>query len=308
MSINWLNPYSNNSGKWFKGSLHNHCEPASPCASMSQEVLLDGYETSRYDFLSISDHLALTIPKHPPMSFIPGMEWNSRTGQIPDQVVSRYDHVGIYGLDPAQVAAHLKHRSLAQVMACGDEGILKIANHPDWLIEEHHSMETLLRFGRKFNGMEIYNYTLEFDDGQADTTWKWDRLLSIGIPLLGFASDDSHQKNDIGHAWLMVRSKDNGAPSIFQAIQEGNFYCSTGATITNLTRHQDTLSITLNQEAMIRVIGSQGRVLATHHGESFQWNFSSATTDYARFHILAGSWQQAWSQPFFRNSTTLNAS
>lgn len=302
MSIHWPNPYKKRSGTWYKGSLHNHCSPASPCASMPQQVLLDGYTEKQYDFLSISDHLALTHPEDPKMSFIPGMEWNSRTGQIPDQVVSRYDHVGIYGLDPELVATHLSHRTMDQVMACPDEGILKIANHPDWLIEEHHSMESLLRFGRQFNGIEIYNYTLEFDDGQADSTWKWDRLLSMGLPLLGFASDDSHQKADIGHAWLMVRSQNNDAASIFQAIQEGNFYCSTGSLITNLTRDQDTLGIVLDKKSMIRVIGSQGRILAMHHGDHLEWDFGSADTTYARFHVLGDSWQQAWSQPFFASN------
>ncbi len=302
MSINWQNPYGKNSGTWHKGCLHVHCSPASPCASISMQALLNGYLERNYDFLSISDHLAVTVPDDASLSLIPGTEWNSRTGQVASHSVTRYDHIGIYGIDPAGIETYLPHKSIDKVMNCPDNGVLKIANHPNWLIEEHHRLETLLRFGRAFDGIEIYNYTLEFDDGLADATWKWDRLLSMGFPLLGFAGDDSHKQDDIGYAWIMVRSCNNTPKSIFKAIGEGNFYCSTGIAITELTRAGDLVSISLKEKANIRVIGSRGRVLATHTGHEFTWNFNSTATDYIRFHIQNISWQQAWSQPFFYES------
>lgn len=302
MSINWQNPYEKSSGTWYKGCLHAHCSPASPCASIPTQALLEKYMEKNYDFLSISDHLAVTVPDNPVLTLIPGTEWNSRTGQVASDTVTRYDHVGIYGMDPTGIETYIPYKSIDKVMNRPDNGVLKIANHPNWLIEGHHRLETLLRFGRSFDGIEIYNYTLEFDDGLADATWKWDRLLSMGFPLLGFAGDDSHRKKDIGYAWLMVRSFENSPESIFKAICKGNFYCSTGITIMELSREGDKVSISLEQEANIRVIGCRGRVLANYTGDEFTWNFRSRASNYIRFHIQNSSWQQAWSQPFFMSS------
>lgn len=302
MSINWQDPYGKNSGTWYKGCLHAHCSPASPCASIPMQALLDKYIEKNYDFLSISDHLTVTVVDNPALTMIPGTEWNSRTGQVSSGTITRYDHVGIYGIDPAGIETYLPHKSLDKVMNCPENGVLKIANHPNWLIEEHHRLETLLRFGRSFNGIEIYNYTLEVDHGLADATWKWDRLLSMGFPLLGFAGDDSHKRDDIGYAWIMVRASLNTSESIFKAITEGNFYCSTGVIITELVRANDQVSIALPADANIRVIGSGGRILAVHTGREFSWNFSSRPTDYIRFHVQNSLWQQAWSQPFFYES------
>ncbi len=301
MHINWFNPYEQDSGTWYKGSLHNHCSPASPCASMPMENLIKGYKENSYDFISISDHLELTLPDIDDMVMIPGMEWNSRTGQIPDEVATRYDHFGIYSLNSKKITNTLIHRTFADLLNNYDEEILKIANHPNWLIEEHHSIEKLLRFNGQINGFEIYNYTLEFDDGQADATWKWDRLLSMGMPILGFASDDSHKEDDIGHAWLMVKAEEKTAEAIFRAIISGNFYCSTGVVVQEIKRTNDTLSIVLPEEAQIKVIGSQGRVLACHRGKSLNWNFNSVNTTYARLHIQNSQFQEAWSQPFYRH-------
>jgi hypothetical protein len=266
------------------------------------QALLDKYIEKNYDFLSISDHLTVTVVDNPALTMIPGTEWNSRTGQVSSGTITRYDHVGIYGIDPAGIETYLPHKSLDKVMNCPENGVLKIANHPNWLIEEHHRLETLLRFGRSFNGIEIYNYTLEVDHGLADATWKWDRLLSMGFPLLGFAGDDSHKRDDIGYAWIMVRASLNTSESIFKAITEGNFYCSTGVIITELVRANDQVSIALPADANIRVIGSGGRILAVHTGREFSWNFSSRPTDYIRFHVQNSLWQQAWSQPFFYES------
>ncbi len=302
MPINWQNPYAKDSGTWLKGCLHSHCAPTSPCASISMNQLLTGYVEKNYDFLSISNHLFVTVPDHAGLTLLPGTEWNSRTGQVSGKTITRYDHVGIYGIDPAEIETYLRHRSIDKVMHCTENnGVIKIANHPNWLIEEHHRMDTLLRFSQSFDGIEIYNYTLEFDDGLADATWKWDRLLSMGFPLLGFAGDDSHKRDDIGYAWIMVRSCKNTPETIFKAIREGNFYCSTGITIKELARENDLVSVVLQEPANIRVIGSRGRVLAIHDGYEFAWSFNSKSTDYIRFHIQNSSWKQAWSQPFFYN-------
>ena len=78
MTINWGNPYADRAGQWLKGNLHAHTSPASPCAVISRADLLAAYAEQGYDFLSISDHLALTEAEHPDLVLIPGAEWIER--------------------------------------------------------------------------------------------------------------------------------------------------------------------------------------------------------------------------------------
>lgn len=301
MSVNWYNPYALSNGRWFKGNLHAHCLPESPCANIHLETLLDGYQQKSYDFLSVSDHLAVTLPKRSGMTFIPGLEWNSRAGYMPNHIQTQHDHIGVYGEEEYLVKSSMNARTLPELLNGNSRKMLKIANHPDWLAEEHFDLASLMRYAEHLDGMEIYNYSIEADVGQADTTWKWDRLLSMGYPLLGFAHDDSHSVVDIGKAWLMVKSEFCSPPEILQALKAGNFYCSTGVYIDVLERHRSTVSIALREESLIRVIGSFGRTLMETSAAELHWSFEQEDTEYVRFHVRNGSWQQAWSQPFFQN-------
>ncbi|MEE4240935.1 MAG: PHP-associated domain-containing protein, partial [Desulfopila sp.] len=211
-----------------------------------------------------------------------------------------YDHIGVYALEEDLVESSLLYRTLAKLLSWEERDVLRIANHPGWLEGDHHALTTLMRFASSLDGIEIYNYSIEADPGLADTTWKWDCLLSMGYPLLGFAHDDSHSPADIGNAWIMVRAVNASPQEIFKSLKSGNFYCSTGVTITEMERVEDTLHIALAEDAIIRVIGTFGRVLDEFSGKAMEWNFADASTEYVRFHIRNSAWKQGWSQPFFK--------
>jgi hypothetical protein len=269
---------------------------------MSLEQLLDGYSKAGYDFISISDHLKVTAVDHPSLCVIPGMEWNSRAGLTPKTALTRYDHVGIYALDLKIIEGSLRSRELEDLLSQPSEKIMRVLNHPDWLVDEHYDLKKLIRLNGKYDGIEIYNYAIEWGSGQADSTWKWDYLLSMGCPMLGFACDDSHSLNEIGFAWIITRAREKTQQHIFDSIRSGNFYCSTGVTIAKLERLDSTLSIKIEDEAeaQIRIIGARGRLLKETIGSAMEWDFSEKDTSYARFHVRNSAWQQAWSQPFFR--------
>lgn len=299
--VNWLNPYEENSGKWLKGSLHTHCSEKSPCALMPLSQLLEGYANAGFDFISISDHLNTTDASHSSMCIIPGMEWNSRGGMTPNSALTRNDHVGIYALNHKSLLECLRYKELEDLLSQPKEEMLRVLNHPDWLIDEHYDIKKLMRLLGKYDGIEIYNSSVEMDSGQADSTWKWDYLLSMGNPVLGFASDDSHTTDEIGFAWLMVRAKEKNARSIFDSLRAGNFYCSTGVTISKLERAGSVLSISTNDDTQtqIRVIGDGGRLLDESIGTTMTFDFDQHQATYVRIYLRNSAWQQAWTQPFF---------
>ncbi|WP_461209442.1 CehA/McbA family metallohydrolase domain-containing protein [Desulfocurvus sp. DL9XJH121] len=300
MAVNWTNPYECTNGHWLKGNLHAHTAPASPCSVIPQDELLALYRDAGHDFLSISDHLHVTRAEDERLVLIPGLEWNSRIGHMPDHSVTHQHHLGLYTPDHETLKSCLAHRTQGSLLAAVQgRDVLLVANHPGWE-KGHYDLADLLRLSRAVPCVEIYNAVIEGHEGQADVTHLWDRLLSADSPMLGLASDDSHAGDGVGRAWIMVRAEERTPASILAAVAEGNFYCSTGAAITDLGRDGDAVRITLPAPARITVIGRMGARLAVARAQSLSWSFSQADTPYARFHVMDSDWGQAWSQPFFR--------
>ncbi|MFG0330809.1 MAG: histidinol-phosphatase [Phycisphaerales bacterium] len=97
-------------------------------------------------------------------------------------------------------------------------------------------------FFEVYNGHSaVRNYG---DDEHPSTEAMWDiantmRLTDLGLPLLfGVATDDSHEyheygvgKTNPGRGWIMVRAGSLDADTIIQAIDDGDFYASSGVTL-----------------------------------------------------------------------------
>lgn len=298
MGVDICNPYKHSSGSWYKGNLHAHTSGGSKCGTMALTDVLAAYHAAGYDFLSISDHLSITEAKTANYTIIPGMEWNSSNLLTMNPLLNSACHTGIYAHSYKRVERGLEFDSLELLLESMPDCLL-IANHPNWHVEEHYDVQTLARHAKSFQGMEIFNNLIEADEGQADASWKWDRLLSMGHYLLGFVSDDSHAINDIGKAWIMVKAKEPTVTGLLAAISDGNFYGSTGVMITELGRVGDEVFISLEQQAEIRIIGYGGRLLKQEYTSSLTWNVKHYPTSYIRFHVRDREWQQAWSQPFF---------
>lgn len=303
MAIDWRNPYASCAGSWLKGSLHAHATPFSPCSTIPLTSLCREYKLAGFSFLCVSEHMKITTPQNEDLVMLSGLEWNSRSAYMANRALTYNHHIGVYATDVSLLDKAMTCRDpflLCQTLQ--DTGALLVANHPNWLHPEHYDQHTLSRLARHIHGVEIYNAVLEWEEGEADATGRWDRLLTEGIPLLGFAGDDSHAAADVGKAWLMVRAAEKNPESILHAILQGNFYCTTGALLSDIGRNGDALHIACETEARIRVIGSFGRLLAEHVGTSFSWNFNTGDTTYARFQIMDRNWNQAWSQPFFHTT------
>ncbi|MFP4516545.1 MAG: PHP domain-containing protein [Desulfovibrionales bacterium] len=301
MTVDWCNPYQNRNGRWLRGNLHAHASPFSPCASVAVPDLCAAYLRCAQDFLSISEHMKVTAPHWEGLTLIPGVEWNSRSPYMANRSLAYQHHIGVYALETAVLDTAVACSTPEQMCAAttGADSLL-IANHPNWLIPEHYDQYTLHRLSRDLDGLEIYNALLEWDEGEADATNRWDRLLTLGALLLGFAGDDSHTAGEAGRAWISARVDGQTPGAVFQSLKRGNFYCSTGVELDDIGRKGDGIFVSLNCEARIRVIGSGGKLLAEHVGNGFSFSFNGSNTDYARFHITDRNWAQAWSQPFFQ--------
>ena len=129
-------------------------------------------------------------------------------------------------------------------------------NHPNF----HYAipLDVLEKLqGERF--FEVYNGHPQVHNlGDADhigTEEMWDHVniayLQKGQPLLyGLATDDSHNYHHIGskwsnagRGWIMVKSKELTPSALIKAMESGNFYASTGVTLTENSFKNNKLEI-----------------------------------------------------------------
>ncbi|MBD3615454.1 MAG: histidinol-phosphatase [Gracilimonas sp.] len=139
--------------------------------------------------------------------------------------------------------------------------ILPQVNHPniDWAItaDDMKQLEGV-RFFELFNGHP--NARNSGDSNHPSTEEIWDEVNTYyvlnGKPLLyGLAVDDAQNyhafKPEIpnpGRGWIQVRAAKLSHDSIFNALQKGDFYSSTGVRLSDIQLRNDTLIIKIDPE------------------------------------------------------------
>jgi hypothetical protein len=182
----------------------------------------------------------------------------------------------------------------AQRRRTGQPMMIHVA-HPNfgWAITAEDMIQ--LKGDRFF---EVYNgHPHVHNDGDAEHA-STDRIWDIvnthriaerrGVPTLGLAVDDSHHyqqfantNSNSGRGWVMVRTTDLNAASIINALEAGEFYASSGVTLSDLAWKENKLSVRIQPEDGVTyttqfigtrrpidwrskpVIGTNGHALAT---------------------------------------------
>jgi hypothetical protein len=185
-------------------------------------------------------------------------------------------------------AVHEQRRRTGQPM------MIHIA-HPNfgWAITAEDMIQ--LRGDRFF---EVYNghshVRNEGDVEHANTERMWDIVNTHriaerrGWPQLGLAVDDSHHyhafapsNSNSGRGWVIVRAPDLSASAIINALEAGEFYSSSGVTLSDLVWKENKLTVRIEPEPGVTyttqfigtrrpidwtskpVIGTNGQPLAT---------------------------------------------
>jgi hypothetical protein len=180
-------------------------------------------------------------------------------------------------------------------------GNLVILNHPDWQIEEHYSFHDLLRLN-DYSGIEIYNSKIETLEGSPLSTAKWDRLLSSGKRILGFANQDAHSAQECVDCCNVVKVRHRDPEAIFEALSCGSFYCHYGVALQDIGREGSAIFVKTRNAELIRFIGHGGRLLKEQKGRKAKISFiDDERYRYIRVECLGRGKQICWSQPFFRS-------
>lgn len=290
MSLRIDSPYESLTGRWLRGNLHAHTTNSD--GAHSPEELLSIYHRLGYDWLCISDHDTLTPPpegKPEGLTFLSGNEVTARGPHLL--------HIGATDLvapDPD------RPKAVSEVLA--RKGLC-ILNHPNWGFDFLHWPQELLESVPGYHGIEIYNGIVRRLEGASLATDRWDRLLSKGKRVWGFANDDAHVESDCGIAWNVVRCESADAGSIVQALKAGRFYASTGVSLSTLETEGDRIRIVSRNGSCCVVGMDHGIEIGRYPGRSWEFNLTQLAREgkprYLRFEILGDSGTTAWTQPIF---------
>jgi len=290
MGLTISTPYEGLGGEWYRGNLHAHTTNSD--GERTPEGLVSRYSDLNYDWVSITDHDYLTPPPdsaNPRLTVIPG---NEITGKGPHLL-----HIGAQKKVPPDSK---RENVVREVLG---QGGLCILNHPNWGVDFVHWPQRLLKSIVGYHGIEIYNGVVRRLEGSPLATDRWDRLLSMGRRICGYANDDAHLDCDYGIAWNVVNCASNTANEINAALKRGCFYASTGVVLTVLRTCKNRIRIVSQNGGLCVAIVDHGIEILRMPGRSWEFDLESLTTEwrpsYLRFEIRGEGDATAWSQPIF---------
>jgi len=300
--------------RWLRGNHHGHSTLSD--GRESPEENIRAYEAQGYEYFAFSEHDVLLdvrqYQQRTHMCLLRAVEVTSKDRQTLMVLGGRSWPMPVEQLTPREI--------MLRAEAAGD---LFIYDHPNWEFKPGrlHATEEELLSMPELNGMEIYTGVIHRYAGLAESTDRWDRMLSLGRRnLFGHATDDQHTVRDRFVAWNCVQSPEDQlleADDIINALRTGRFYGSSGVNISRLGTNPagDTIRIECDADEIHficrsgvivrRVFGGSGQLSVQdladfEFGYPRDWSMESRFM-YVRIECYGKGSAKAWSQPFWLN-------
>ncbi|MEO5857689.1 MAG: CehA/McbA family metallohydrolase [Pyrinomonadaceae bacterium] len=298
--------------KWYKGNTHTHT-----LNTDGRDVPYDvakWYREHAYNFVVITDHEYITPIE--PLNDLLGRTGNFLviSGQeVTDSSEGKPIHSNGLGLTkivmPSKLANKVEslQKNIDNIRSAG--GMPQL-NHPNfgWALTSEEI--------RQLNGlklMEIYNGHPMVNNMGAGTGFPsaeaiWDELLTAGMTIYAIGDDDVHQllsKGEAiealpGQAWIYVRAKELTSTAILTAIDNGDFYASTGVELAEYRFDKSEVSIKIKatnfSKYRVRFIGSGGKILQEDLEPAAIYKVKG-NEGYVRVKVLESNGKIAWTQP-----------
>lgn len=278
-------PYLDDGFTWLRGNLHAHTTLSD--GRLSPGEVLAAYEREGYDFLAISDHDRLVPPDDyrdaTRLLLLPAVE-----------VTARGPHMLAIGVQSIVEPDADRQRCIEQAAGMGG---ITILNHPNWGVGYNHFPQERMEALRGYAGIEIYNAVIEWLEGSALALDRWDRLLSSGRRVWGFANDDMHWPENVGRGWNVAQCRERTPAAVLEALREGRFYASTGVTIDSVRLASGVLAVEAPDAQRIRFVGRWGRELAFVDGPRAAYPIGGGEGGYVRAECYGAGGRTAWTQP-----------
>lgn len=301
--------------QWYKGNTHTHTLNSD--GDSTPDDVVRWYREHGYHFLVITDHdyftnangLNAAIGAEEQFIVIKGIEASYG-------IESKAVHIN--GLNPEhyllpEEGATVVDTIQKNVDAIRDAGGVPHINHPNyrWSITADDLKQiTNCKLFELFSGHpRINNYGGGGMPGVEDI---WDNVLSSGKIFYGLAVDDAHAfkqpwNRDTarpGQGWIMVKAERLTADAILEAMENGDFYSSTGVEIEKFEVDDSSLNITIKETGTTKFrtqfIGKNGKVFKEDTVNPATYHFAGYEM-YIRAKVLDSNGRIAWTQPVLIN-------
>lgn len=219
-----------------------------------------------------------------------------------DYITPEQDSCGLfreYSIDSVNEAIRLAN----------EEGCLVSYNHPVWSLQDYSDYIDL----EGLWGVELYN-TACARNGYVDSDKPLDDLLRAGKRVFPLATDDSHKLCDCFGGFVMVKAESLDYSTVFSALRRGDFYCSTGPEIKELSIENGVVSVSSSPVKFIGV-SNDTRLLFTQKANDsllseanidINWYLELASQgvnehQYIRITLVDEMGNAAYSRPYFIN-------
>ncbi|MDY0290191.1 MAG: CehA/McbA family metallohydrolase [Sphaerochaeta sp.] len=283
---------------WFKGNTHTHTTLSDGGLTPSEVTAL--YAQAGYDFVAITDHWHAfrkqeMIENDNGLLVLDGIEIDGTDDS------NHYYHVVALGtFDQMDVTENLSQTMDTLI----HKGAYLILAHPYW---SGNHMEDVKKY--PFHAIEVYNHVCAHLNGKSTSLPYWDGALFQGLDLMGISADDAHllpQHPGWKGGWIMVQAPVLSDKDILKALQDGNFYATTGPEFHSIFTDETSIRCKTSpiQRAWLVGEGYKGDRVIAAEGETLQsFSFSLdpdsplAKSSYLRLEIEDSQGKRAWSNP-----------
>jgi hypothetical protein len=298
-------------GQWFKGNTHAHTLNSD--GDSTPDEVVRWYREHGYQFLVLSDHNFLTSVDG--LNTLLGANQRFlviRGEEVTDRFADKPLHIN--GLDLAGVVPPQGGSSVVDVLQRNVDAIrrergIPHINHPNfgWAVSaDELAAVRNTRLFEVFNGHPQVNN--DGGGGVPGLEEAWDAILSRGHLLYGLAVDDAHTFKQPGNpnvpgpgrGWVVVRAPRLEARAIVEAIEQGDFYASTGVELEEYERTSERITLTVKPTSYskyrVQFIGSGGRILQEVTTPRASYTFQGQE-QYVRAKVIESNGRVAWMQP-----------
>ena len=280
---------------FFKGNLH--CHTTNSDGRLTPEECKAFYRGRGYDFLSITDHRKLSEETHMEdgMLVLCGMEMDYF---LPGEVV----HLVGVGLTPEMAGHDVSRNMQSYIHLVNRYGGKAIIAHPAWSLNTVTTLSGL----HGLAAAEIYNSvsTYPWNGDRADSSNLLDAAAAHGTFLNFVASDDSHWYNgEAGRSYTMVQADELTQESLFEAMDQGRFYCSQGPEIRQITVEDNCFTVECSLAERVIFYSNlpwagNRCVTGPDLTEAVYQAHPENGETYVRIQVMDQEGRSAWSNPF----------
>lgn len=265
-------------GKFYKASMHTHSTMSD--GELSPEKVKELYQSMGYSIVAYTDHDMLM-----PETWLTDDDFVALTAFELEPIVDRkHDnkvHLNLISRNPEKRVTKcfnfgaftpgnpVDERALSRLtdeqraidkvpMGITPErlnGIIKQAKSEGFLVALNHPCWSNMNFLQYIDlkglwGVEVFNsggiYTGTPDNFQpAYDLWQKGEMV---VPV---AADDMHADYYAGQGWMMVKAPELTYDAVFDALEKGNCYSSTGPEILSITLENNVIHVETKEEAEV---------------------------------------------------------